>query len=149
MTLTPGPASSLTASTDAGQLVADGDSGAAVVATLTDAFGNPVVGANVSFAATLGTVVESAVTDQQGRAEAQFVAGRKLGAAQITASYGGRAAEASVQLIAGPLVQFSTIAAPAFLYADGVSSGAVRVKALDAYAQCQPHAARAIHYLAG
>lgn len=139
VTLVAGPASSLAVSAGAGQLLADGASSAAVVATLTDAFGNPITGVNVSFAATLGTVNESAVTNHEGKATVQFVAGSALGEAQIAASYGDLAAAASVHLIAGPLAQFRITAAPAFLYADGASFGAVRVQALDAYSHPLPN----------
>ena len=58
--------------------------------TITDAFGNPIVGAAVTFAAAGGSVSETkAKTDAKGRASTRWTFGTKIGAQTLTASVTG------------------------------------------------------------
>jgi adhesin/invasin len=58
--------------------------------TITDAFGNPIAGATVTFSAAGGTVsVLKAITDAKGRASTKWTFGPRVGAQTLTASVVG------------------------------------------------------------
>jgi len=84
--------------------------GAPATVTITDAFGNPIVGATVSFAAPGGTLSQAKVkTDAKGRATTRWTLGPKVGVQTLTASVSGTPAKATLEVDAA---KGATTAAP-------------------------------------
>ena len=86
-------------------LVADGSSTAALTATVTDRWGNPVAnGTPVTFtlAPALGTIAPNPASTTGGIALATFTAGTVTGTATITATADGRSATATITLVPIP-----------------------------------------------
>jgi|GEM_PF-1979659 len=86
-------------------LVADGSSTAALTATVTDRWGNPVAnGTPVTFtlAPALGTIAPNPASTTGGVALATFTAGTVTGTATITATADGRSATATITLVPIP-----------------------------------------------
>ena len=74
----------------------------ALAVAITDAHGNPVKGAAVTFSAASGSVTPlKATTDAKGRASARWTLGSKAGTQTLTASVKGTAAKASLKVEAG------------------------------------------------
>ena len=70
-----------------------------VTVTITDAHGNPIAGAPVSFAAATGSVApRKATTDAKGRATTKWTLGARAGAQKLTASVSGTAAKAILEV---------------------------------------------------
>jgi adhesin/invasin len=77
----------------AGKLVAPAPS-----VTVTDAVGNPIAGAMVSFTVSSGTVSTAKVrTDAKGRASTKWTLGTRVGTQTLTASVAGTAARATLE----------------------------------------------------
>ena len=67
--------------------------------TVTDAHGNPIKGASVSFASTSGAVSPlKATTDAKGRASTKWTLGTRVGPQTLTASVKGTTAKATLEL---------------------------------------------------
>jgi len=94
-----GPPTFMTAIITPTSLAADGQSTATVRVTVTDAFGNPVVGQVVSFTASLGSIGASGQTDISGVATTTLTAPATAGIAQVTASLGVLQATTNVTFI--------------------------------------------------
>jgi hypothetical protein len=78
--------------------------------TITDAFGNPIVGATVNFAAPGGSVSQAKVkTDAKGRATTRWTLGSKVGMQTLSASVSGTPAKATLDVDA---TKGATAAAP-------------------------------------
>jgi adhesin/invasin len=66
--------------------------------TITDAFGNPIVGATVAFTTAGGSVSQAkATTDARGRATTKWTFGSKVGTQTLTASVSGTPARATLE----------------------------------------------------
>ncbi len=105
LTLVPGAPYTLTLAVHPTTLVADGTSTAAVTATVTDRFGNPVAdGTLVDFALApaLGTVSPDPAVTTNGVATAAFTAGTVTGTAVLTATAGSAVATATITLVPIP-----------------------------------------------
>lgn len=144
LTLLPGAPFSFQIDADQTQLVADGAGTANIVVTVFDEYGNRVPDVPLSFAASLGMISDSAVTNSQGQATVQFVAGTDLGNAEIVVEYGIFAPSITIALVAGPPAQLTVSANPASLPADGESTGEVRAAVTDAYGH--PVAGRTVQF---
>lgn len=82
--------------------------------TITDAHGNPVAGAPVTFSVAAGTVSPlKATTDAKGRASAKWRLGAKTGAQTLTAAVKGTAAKATLELQAAKAATPATATRPA------------------------------------
>ena len=106
VTLIPGPPYTLTLAVHPTTLVADGSSTAALTATVTDRYGNPVAdGTPVDFtlAPALGNISPDPATTANGIALATFTAGTVTGTATITATADSRVATATVTLVPIPI----------------------------------------------
>ncbi|MGC9082785.1 MAG: invasin domain 3-containing protein [Anaerolineae bacterium] len=105
LTLIPGPPHTLTLVVHPTTLVADGSSTAAITATVTDRFGNPVAdGTLVTFtlSAPLGTVAPNPAATAGGVALATFTAGTVTGTVVLTATADGAVATATLTLVPIP-----------------------------------------------
>jgi hypothetical protein len=113
-------------------LVADGTSTTEVVARLINQQRNPVPGARIDFATTLGTITSPIDTDVGGEAVATLVTSTTQGMATITARFGALGEVAIVEFIAAPNTADIVLSVdPAFLPADGASQATVTATALD------------------
>jgi hypothetical protein len=116
----------------ADQLVANGNSSAAIRASLRDTAKRPIIGATVHFTTTIGTLSSSsAVTDADGMAEVRLTAARSLGTASVEASYEGYSKKLTVPFVAGPVAELVAGARPATVNPGGTS--VILVRALDAH----------------
>jgi len=82
-----GTPSNIDLSASPNTIPADGVTKSTIRATVTDILGNPVSGETVSFSATVGNIVESARTDQNGVAEVEY-SSTEVGLVTISASVG-------------------------------------------------------------
>ena len=128
----PGAATNIAVSADPASLPADGASTSTVTAVVTDANGNPVAGADVSFATTLGTVEATATTDANGEATATLTAATTTGTATVTATAGDASGSTDVVFVAGAAANIAVSADPASLPADGASTSTVTAVVTDA-----------------
>ena len=64
----------------------DPDAFSTITATVTDTADNPVLGIYVTFITTIGSITPSAVTDDDGEAEARLTPGEQAGVAEVSAS---------------------------------------------------------------
>ncbi|MCK5733401.1 MAG: Ig-like domain-containing protein [Candidatus Latescibacteria bacterium] len=111
---------------------ANGESKARIVTLLRDkAHHNPVEGAEIYFATTLGTIPASAITDQDGLAVVVLQSDRANGKAVVTARYGNYEERTEV-LLSGVVLEMR--ANPQDLIADGRTGSVVTVSLKDAAA---------------
>ncbi len=104
---------SLTISTGATSIVADGTSNTAVRATLVDVNGAAVVGEPVTFTTTLGTIIGSpATTNIDGIAQVTLRAGTITGTALVNGNAAGFSNNLQVQFLAGSPDEISITASP-------------------------------------
>ncbi len=120
----PTKVGTITLRTGSESITADGESRVAIVATVTDALGNPEEGASVKFKTSLGRFPESnplpgiinrtetVVTDVDGEATVMLISGKTIGTATILASVDGLNAETTVTLTADVPHEISLRAAP-------------------------------------
>ena len=128
-----GAAANIKVSADPATLTADGSSTSAVTAQVTDANGNPVAGAEVSFATTAGAIAPAtATTDANGEATATLTAGIAVGTATVTASTNGVSDSVDVTFVAGPAANVAVSAEPTTLPADGSSTSTITAAVTDA-----------------
>lgn len=129
----PGPAAAITVASSEDTLFADNSSVATIIATVVDAYSNPVVqGTPISFTAHGGIVTEVATTNGDGQAIAQFRAGLVVGPAAVTASQTGVQASVSIYLQPTAAASLSLTADPMQLTANGTAQSNLRAAVLDA-----------------
>lgn len=121
-------------------LFADGVSETDVVARLVNQAGNPVVGAQVDFTTTAGTIASPVMTDDRGRAVAVLIAPATTGTGEVRARFGGLLTRvASVSFVAMPATARILLRLDAErLPADGASEAVVTATALDAQSNPMP-----------
>jgi adhesin/invasin len=124
LTLTAAPAS----------LVGDGKTTTTITARLISALLNPIVGVQVRFTTSLGSITGSAVTDESGEARATLRSSLGNGTATVSASYeGASTATMTVPFTAIPTAAEVLLSAePGSLPADGASEAALTARVLDA-----------------
>ncbi|MCH9662149.1 MAG: Ig-like domain-containing protein [Gammaproteobacteria bacterium] len=127
----PGAATNIAVSADPASLPADGASTSTVTAVVTDANGNPVAGADVSFATTLGTVEATVATDANGEATATLTAATTTGTATITATAGDASDSTTVEFVTGDAANIAVTASPDILTADGSSISIITARVTD------------------
>jgi len=136
ITVTAGAPHTLTLTVHPTTLVADGASTAAITATVTDAYGNPVADGTpvtLTLSAPLGTVTPNPASTAGGVALATFQAGTTVGTAVLTATVDSRVATATLRLIPGPPYTLTLAVHPTTLVADGTSTAAITVTVTDAW----------------
>ncbi|NOY69077.1 MAG: hypothetical protein GXP53_06245, partial [Deltaproteobacteria bacterium] len=118
---------SMTLTSGAGQLVADGAKKATIRATVLDTAGNPAPNIAVDFETSLGTLTggggtASVTTDNSGIAELTLTAGTTVGTATITADASGFVRSIDVTLVAGTPTSVTVSPAPGTVNPDGAST---------------------------
>ncbi len=122
----------LTASND--EIVADGVSNTAIRAYIADEEGDPVVGMDVSFSASYGTLsAATAETGPTGIAEVILTSSSTVGLSVVTASITGFSDQVEVNFVAGPPVDANStiVVQPSAIPADGTSTAEVTVTLAD------------------
>ncbi len=105
LTFTAGPPYTVTLVANPTTLVANGTSTAALTATVTDQWGNPVANGtpvDFSLAPALGTIAPDPATTSGGIAQAIFTAGTVTGTVILTATAGSAVATATITLVPTP-----------------------------------------------
>ncbi len=132
----PGPADSVTLSTGATDIVADGASQARIKAEIVDSDGNPVAnGTTVTFTTTAGSfspLTTTTATTTNGVASVYLTSTTRVGSATITATVGGVSNSTTVTFIPGAPAQVNVTATPTNLTADGTSTSTIGIIVLDA-----------------
>lgn len=96
----PGPLGEIEASASPAILTADGSSQSTISALASDGYGHPLMGIQVEFTATLGSISPlSATTDLNGLATAVFTSGTVTGTAILTAAAQGYEDTTSIELL--------------------------------------------------
>jgi len=115
-------------------LFADGQAQTPIRASLRTAENNPVPGARIDFATTLGTIPSPGTTGADGVATAMLTAGEATGRALVTARFGRAPARSlEIDFVAPPETATLLLAAdPPALPADGASRSTITATALDA-----------------
>ena len=121
-------------------ILADGVSETDVVARLVNQQGNPIVGAQIDFTTTGGTISSPVLTDARGEATATLVASVTPGVAEIQAHFGGVLSRTgSVTFAPMPTTARMLLRADAEnLPADGASEARLIATALDAQSNPMP-----------
>ena len=127
-----GAPANIAVTADPSTITADGGSTSTITAVVTDANGNPVAGAEVSFGTTLGTVDEIGTTDANGVATATLTASTTAGTATVSATSGGASGSTDVAFVAGPAANVAISADPATLPANGSSTSTISALVTDA-----------------
>lgn len=132
----PGPADSVTLSTGATDIVADGASRARIKAEIVDSGGNPVAnGTTVTFTTTAGSfspLTTTTATTTNGVASVYLTSPTRVGSATITVTVGGVSNSTTVSFIPGAVAFISLTAIPDNLTADGSSTSTIRAVVTDA-----------------
>jgi hypothetical protein len=131
---------SLELTVDSPTILADGVSETEVVARLVNQAGNPVVGAQIDFTTTAGTIGSPVMTDDRGHAVARLVAPATPGTGEVRARFGGVLSRtASVTFASMPATARVLLRVDAeHLPADGASEAVVTATALDAQSNPMP-----------
>ncbi|MCE5251014.1 Ig-like domain-containing protein [bacterium] len=111
------------------QIPANGISTSIITALLRDDNYNPIVGENIIFSTTLGTISSSDTTDTQGRAEATLVSDRRNGEATVTAKFKQHVTTIPVNFTG---VKINVSASPENLFAGGEEETVVSAYVKDA-----------------
>lgn len=136
--LRPGEKLNISIAVSPARIPADGVSTSRITLAVTDLVGQPVGGAVLRLAVAEGNgqvEPESVVTDDNGRAQATFVAGVTPGLVHIVAteSQTGSVASAEIGLITGGPAKVVVSLRPETLPADGTSRAAVKIKVTDLF----------------
>jgi len=131
---TSGPPGKISLSVSPLETVADGRSKVTLTATVSDAMGNLVQdGTIVTFSSTLGQLLSTSATTQNGSASVQLLAPTIPGIAIITASSGEAKTTATVSFLPGPPRRVEITLDPPSLVADGTSTSRVVAKVSDEF----------------
>ncbi|MCS6774606.1 MAG: ExeM/NucH family extracellular endonuclease, partial [Thermoflexales bacterium] len=114
--------------------------------TVTDLSNQPVNGATVSFATSLGTVNPSSATTVGGVATATL-SSTVAGVATVTVTVGSVTATVQVTFLPGPVAVLSLTATPSVIFANGISQSVVVATATDAFGNLVSGAT--VQFLAG
>jgi len=110
------------------RIAADGMSTATVSARLRNGNNNPIVGAEISFSTSLGTITSSGITDESGLATATLTSERCNGTALVRASFGPISETLPVEF-SGVTVELD--ASPKGVIADGASASGITLLLTD------------------
>ncbi|MDP2645832.1 MAG: invasin domain 3-containing protein [Desulfobacterales bacterium] len=123
----------VTVTSGAAGIVADGLSSTIIRAAVKDTGGNNVAdGQTVSFSTTAGTLSSATAPTTNGVATVTLTSPTLVGAATITATIGGVSGTTSVSFFPGPVSTIALTATPANLTANGTSKSTLVATVLDA-----------------
>ncbi len=117
----PGPPAAISLAATPPSIPVGGQAG--LVASVADAFGNPVAnGTPVTFSTSLGNVSPAVVPTSGGQVSSTLLAGTLVGQALVTAVAGGAAGQTVVPILPGPPALLGLVAIPAAIPVTGTST---------------------------
>lgn len=134
VTMTAGAPAVILLQASQSSIPADGQSQAALLSTVTDAFGNAVAdGTWVAFGTSLGSVSPVMVATQGGTPQSTLTSGTQAGTAEVTATAGTVSGSISIILQPGAAAGVGVEASPGTLVADGESTATVEATVMDQF----------------
>jgi len=126
-----GPPTLLTTIVSPTTIVADGVSTSNVIVQVEDAFGHPIVGAEVSFNSTSGTIPATAITNEDGRATTVITAPVTGGIGEIITTIGELTANATIDFMEKVLPSILITSTIESIPADATSTTEISVTLVD------------------